>query len=79
MSAVSFPVCEPEKKEQTLCVLVKSHSTVSMRKERNACRRSRFLQRLSSQKRPVLVFLFYDYAILISGSNLLYSFLLKFA
>ena len=79
MSAVSFPVCALEKKEQTFGVLVKSHPTISMRKERNACRRSRFLQRLSSQKRPVLVFLFYDYAILFSGSNLLYSFLLKSA
>ena len=79
MSAVSFPVCALEKKEQTFGVLVKSHPTISMRKERNACRRSRFLQRLSSQKRPVLVFLFYDYAILFSGSNFLYSFLLKSA
>ena len=79
MSADSFPVCALEKKEQTFGVLVKSHPTISMSKERNACRRSRFLQRLSSQKRPVLVFLFYDYAILFSGSNFLYSFLLKSA
>ena len=49
-----FSVCALEKKEQTFGVLFKSHPTISKRKERNACRRSRFLQRLSSQKRPVL-------------------------
>ena len=79
MSAVSFPVCAPEKKEQTFGVLVKSHLTKSMGKERKASRESRFLRSLSSRKRPVLVFLICGYAILFSGSNLLYSFVLQSA
>ena len=80
MSVLSFPVRTPEKKQHTFGVSAKSHPTKSMGKERKANRESRFfLPYLRSRKRPVLVFLFGDYAILFSGSNLLYSFLLKSA
>ena len=67
MSALSFPVRTPEKKQQTFGVSAKSHPTKSMGKERKASRESRFLPCLRSRWRPVLVFLFSVYAILFSG------------